>query len=127
VARALAPTFRLGESEAERAADHVFRVLTMPLIVRAARARRIFRELPLFFPEEGRLVEGVVDLVFEEDDGLVVVDYKTEGLAAGEEATRAERHAVQLRAYYRGVRDGLGRPVKERFVVFTALGRAVPV
>jgi ATP-dependent helicase/nuclease subunit A len=99
----------------------------MPLLLRARKARRVYRELPLFFPEEGKLVEGIVDLVFEEEDGFVVVDYKTEGAAPGEELARADRHAAQLRAYHRGIRDALGRPVKERFVVFTALARAVPV
>jgi ATP-dependent helicase/nuclease subunit A len=127
MAKALAPSFRLKDREAERAADHVGRVLDMPLIGRARHAKRVWREIPLFFPEEGKLVEGVVDLVFEEEDGLVVLDYKTEGMAPGEEALRADRHAAQLRAYHRGIRDALGRPVKERFVVFTAVGRAVPV
>ncbi len=127
MARALAPAFRLGEREAERGVEHVCRVLEMPLILRARTARRVFRELPLFFPEEGKLVEGIVDLVFEEDDGFVVVDYKTEAAAPGEEANRADRHAAQLRAYHRGIRDALGRPVKERYVLFTALARAVPV
>ena len=93
----------------------------------SARARRVWREIPLFFPEEGKLVEGIVDLVFEEDDGLVVADYKTEALAPGEEAVRADRHAPQFRAYHRGLRDALARVVKERFVVFTSTGRAVPV
>ena len=127
LARALAPSYRLSDREAERAVEHVSRVLAMPLVERARRARRVWREIPLFFPEEGKLVEGIVDLVFEEDDGLVVADYKTEALAPGEEAARADRHATQLRAYHRGLRDALGKVVKERFVVFTSLGRAVLV
>ena len=99
----------------------------MPLLGRARQALRVWREVPLFFPEEGKLVEGIVDLVFEEADGLVVADYKTEAMAPGEEAARADRHAPQLRAYHRGLRDALGRVVKERFVIFTSVGRAVPV
>ena len=127
LARALAPSYRLSEREAARAVEHVSRVLDMPLLERARRARRVWREIPLFFPEEGKLVEGIVDLVFEEEDGLVVADYKTEALAPGEETVRADRHATQLRAYHRGLRDALGKGVKERFVVFTSLGRAVLV
>jgi ATP-dependent helicase/nuclease subunit A len=127
MARALAPSFRLGEREVARAATQVLAVLESPLFGRARAASRLFRELPLFFPEEGKLVEGIVDLVFEEEDGLVVVDYKTEAVPQGEEAVRADRHALQLRAYHRGLRDALGRPVKERFVLFTAIPRAVPV
>ena len=127
MAGALAPSYRLSEREAARAVEHVSRVLAMPLLERARRARRVWREIPLFFPEEGKLVEGIVDLVFEEEDGLVVADYKTEALTPGEEAARADRHAPQLRAYHRGLRDALGKGVKERFVVFTSLGRAVLV
>ncbi len=127
MARALAPSYRLSEREADRAVEHVSRVLDMPLLGRARRALRVWREIPLFFPEEGKLVEGIVDLVFEEEDGLVVADYKTEAMAPGEEATRADRHAAQLRAYHRGLRDALGQVVKERFVIFTSVGRAVPV
>jgi ATP-dependent helicase/nuclease subunit A len=127
MAHALAPSFRLSAGEADRAVEHVSRVLEMPLLGRARKAQRVFREVPLFFPEEGRLVEGIVDLVFAEDDGLVVADYKTEAMAPGEEADRAARHAAQLRAYHHGLRDALGRPVKERFVIFTSVGRAVPV
>ena len=127
LAHALAPSYRLSDREADRATLHVLRVLAMPLVERARRARRVWREIPLFFPEEGKLVEGVVDLVFEEDDGLVVADYKTEALAPGEEAARADRHATQLRAYHRGLRDALGMVVKERFVIFTSVGRAVLV
>jgi hypothetical protein len=48
-------------------------------------------------------------------------------MAPGEEADRAARHAAKLRAYHHGLRDALGRPVKERFVIFTSVGRAVPV
>ena len=127
MARALAPSYRLSDREADRAAEHVRRVLQMPLLARARKARRVWREIPLFFPDDEVLVEGVVDLVFEEEDGLVVVDYKTEGMAPGEEILRAERHTTQLRAYHRGLRDALARTVKERFVVFTSVGRAVPV
>jgi ATP-dependent exoDNAse (exonuclease V) beta subunit len=127
LARALAPSYRLGEREADRAVEHVCRVLEMPLLERARQASRVWREVPLFFPEEGKLVEGIVDLVFAEADGLVVADYKTEAMAPGEEAARADRHATQLRAYHRGLRDALGRVVKERFVIFTSIGRAVPV
>jgi ATP-dependent helicase/nuclease subunit A len=127
MARALAPSYRLSDREADRAAEHVRRVLEMPLLGRARHAKRVWREIPLFFPDDEVLVEGVVDLVFEEEDGLVVVDYKTEGMAPGEEAARADRHTTQLRAYHRGLRDALGLTVKERFVVFTSVGQAVPV
>ena len=83
--------------------------------------------LPLWFPDGGELVEGLVDLVFEEDGGLVVVDYKTDGIAAEQSLAQAAHHAPQLQLYGRGLAQALGLPVRQRLVLFTALGEAVPV
>jgi ATP-dependent helicase/nuclease subunit A len=68
-----------------------------------------------------------VDLVFEERDGLVVVDYKSDPISEDQVLAQAAHHAVQLQLYGRGLARAAGRPVRERLVVFTALGRAVPV
>ncbi len=94
---------------------------------RARRAVRLWRELPLFFPEEADLLEGIVDLVFEEEGSLVVVDYKTDAIEPAQAVDQAASHAPQLQLYGRGLAQALGRPVKERLVLFTALGQVVPV
>ncbi len=94
---------------------------------RARRARRAWRELPLAFPEEGHLVEGTVDLVFEEDGQLVIVDYKTDRILPEQALLQAAHHAPQLQLYGRGLAQATGLRVKERLVLFTALGQAIPV
>ena len=73
------------------------------------------------------LVEGIVDLVFEEDGGLVVVDYKTDHIAPDQALAQAAHHAPQLQLYGRGLAQALGLPVRERLVLFTALGQVVAV
>ena len=40
---------------------------------------------------------------------------------------QAAHHAPQLQLYGRGLSQALGLPVRERLVLFTALGRTVPV
>jgi ATP-dependent exoDNAse (exonuclease V) beta subunit len=127
MAEALAPRFGLDAEGAQRAAAAVERTLGLPVIARALRAARVFRELPLVFPEESDLVEGVVDLVFEEDGELVVVDYKSDGIAPEQAIDQAAHHAPQLRLYGRGLTQATGLPVRERLVVFTSLGREVRV
>ncbi len=126
-AEALAPSFGLAPEAARRAAEHAVRALALPLIERARRASRIWRELPLAFTDEGRLVEGIVDLVFEEDGQLVVVDYKSDAIADDQALARADEHKEQLRLYGRGLVQALERPVRERLILFTALGRTVAV
>jgi ATP-dependent helicase/nuclease subunit A len=127
MAEALAPSFGLGASSAALAAAQVERTLALPVVERARRASRVWRELTLWFPDGANLVEGVVDLVFEEPEGLVVVDYKSDPISEDEALGQAAHHALQLQLYGRGLAQAAGRPVRERLVVFTALGRAVPV
>ncbi len=126
-ARALAPVYGVDEAGARRAAETVKAVLALPVIERARRARHVWRELPVWFPEGSELLEGSIDLVFEENDELVVVDYKTDSIAAEHLLVQAAHHAPQLQLYGRGLAQATGMRIKERLVLFTALGRAVPV
>ncbi len=127
MATSLAPSFGLDPRAAARAAAEVTAVLRSPVLERARRAARVWRELPLWFPDGAQLVEGVVDLVFEEDGQLVVVDYKTDAITSEQALTQAAHHAPQLQLYGRGLAQALGRPVRERLIVFTALARSVVV
>ena len=58
----------------------------------------------------------------------MVVDYKSDAIDGGPGAlAQAAHHAPQLQLYGRGLAQAAGLPVRERLVLFTALGRAVPV
>ena len=127
MAGALAPSFGLDAEAADRAAAQVERALGLPVIDRARRASRAWRELSLWFPDGAHLVEGIVDLVFEEDGELVVVDYKSDAITGEQALAQAAHHAPQLQLYGRGLAQAAGLPVGERLVLFTALGRTVPV
>ena len=127
MAAALAPVFSLDAEAARRAAAAASSVLALPVLERARRAPRLWRELRVWFPEGAELVEGLVDLVFEEDGGLVVVDYKTDHVAAAQALAQAAHHAPQLQLYGRGLAQATGLTVVERLVLFTALGQAVEV
>ena len=90
---------------------------------RAARSERVFRETPFTVgidtPAGPSLRRGVIDLVFREDGGWVVVDYKSDRIPEGigpEEA--AARHAAQLAAYADAWTKLTGEPVVETAVYF---------
>jgi ATP-dependent helicase/nuclease subunit A len=127
MADALAPLCGLDRAGAERAAAAARRALALPVMQRARRAARSWRELPLWFAEGSELVHGFVDVVFEEEGGLVIVDYKTDHIAPEQALLQAAHHAPQLQLYGRGLAQATGLPVRERLVLFTALGQAVPV
>ena len=86
--------------EADAAAEAVEGALAHPLFARARAASlssgRCHREYPVTLRlEDGRMLEGVVDLAFVEDGSWVVVDFKTDADAA-ERRTQYQR---QLRWY----------------------------
>jgi ATP-dependent exoDNAse (exonuclease V) beta subunit len=84
--------------------------LPHPLLERARaawREGRCRRETPITSVEpDGSLLEGVLDLAFEEPDGWTVVDFKTQSELAGV----AARYRRQVAAYASVVSRVTGRP-----------------
>ncbi|MDQ7793104.1 MAG: helicase-exonuclease AddAB subunit AddA [bacterium] len=72
--------------------------------------------------EEQVLVQGVIDCLFDEVGGLVVVDFKTDRATPASIATLVERYSPQLRLYARAAATILGRPVQGAYLHFLAAG-----
>ncbi len=102
----------IGSPAAEVAAaeEAVARALASPAADAARASRRVLRETPFLLPlgqgEESRIVEGVIDLAYVDDDGLwVVVDWKTDlgdldaAPPSGDGPSRGERYRRQVRWY----------------------------
>ena len=65
--------------EIEAACSRAEAALAHPLLDRARRAERKHREYPVMLQVDGgRLMEGVIDLAFVEDNAWVIVDFKTD-------------------------------------------------
>jgi ATP-dependent exoDNAse (exonuclease V) beta subunit len=85
--------------------------LAAPLLAGIA-DRRHWREVYVAAPIGDVVVEGFVDLLFESDDGLVVVDYKTDAArTAGAVEAAYRRYRLQGAAYALALEEHLGRPV----------------
>lgn len=111
-------------------------------MAKASRAGRLYKEQPFvmglpasrlkpsFPPEETVLIQGIIDVFFEEEDGYVVLDYKTDAVDGPEELIK--RYQVQL-AYYSEVleqlsgygKDAAGKRVKERIIYSFRLGQEI--
>jgi len=87
--------------------------LAAPVVQRALAAPRHWRELAVQAEIRGRLVEGFIDLAFEDDDGrLVVIDYKTDA------AVSPAAYRLQIGAYAAALARATGREVAEGWLVF---------
>ena len=90
----------------------------------AARQGKLFKEKPFVMgkparecleesdSEEMLLIQGIIDAFFEEEDGIVLLDYKTDSVKNGKEL--AERYRTQMELYQEAVERALGKAVKEK-------------
>lgn len=79
-------------------------------------------------PEDKILLQGIVDLFSEEEDGITIYDYKTDNVAsAADEAARAAEHKHQMDVYANALERIFGKPVKAKNLVFLATGHKVAV
>jgi ATP-dependent helicase/nuclease subunit A len=94
-------------------------------IVQRAAQRRYWREVYVGIPYGEGVLEGYIDLLYEEDEGLVIVDYKTDSWRAESELDeKAERYRVQLQAYAGAVREAVGCEVTQVSLLFLACDRS---
>ena len=75
-------------------------------------------------------VQGIIDACFLENEGWILVDYKTDYVRGrGPEAWQAaaDRHAMQLQLYALALEKLTGKPVLERHIVLLSVGEALLV
>ena len=71
------------------------------------------------------LLQGAVDCFFESEDGLTVVDFKTDRVRHGEEEVRAEEYRIQLETYSNVLERIFERKVSRRVLYFFSTGAAL--
>ena len=71
---------------------------------------------------EEMMLQGVVDCCFETEEGLVIVDFKTDRINPGEETQRAEVYRPQLEAYAHALERVLGKKVCRKVLYFFSTG-----
>ncbi|MEO3947371.1 UvrD-helicase domain-containing protein [Gorillibacterium sp. CAU 1737] len=128
------------EQAASVKAPELFRFYHTEIGKRLLFAHRVERELPFslklpageLYPgltgkdaSEPILVQGIIDCLFEDAAGLVLLDYKTDSLWQEDAAVRAERYRLQLTLYARAVEAVRGKRPAEIHVYFFDGARSV--
>lgn len=65
---------------------------------------------------ETLLLQGVIDGFFEEPDGIVLLDYKTDYVPTGKVGMIRDRYRVQIDYYARALEKLTGKKVKEKYI-----------
>lgn len=119
---------------AESAAETVRGVMGSEMWKRALNSPHRMVEVPFeiqlspeHYPELSlpTLVRGAIDLVFKEEDGWVIVDYKTDRVTPESIEKVVSRYAPQIRLYADAWGQCVGEPVKETAFYFVRTNQYV--
>ena len=140
---------RMAESGKVRREDLVFiniyklmRFLRCPLgseMREAKREGRLYREQPFVIGVPARevipdtkensrvLVQGIIDAFYETEQGIVLMDYKTDHLEKGQESLLVERYEKQMELYARALEKITGQQVVRKVLYSFSLNQEIEV
>jgi ATP-dependent helicase/nuclease subunit A len=116
--------------------DQILEFFSSHIGERLLQAKQVYREVPFSYAlqseqlyddmeKEPVLVQGVIDCLFEDEKGIVLLDYKTDtiegrfpnGIAEAEQVLR-ERYRVQIDLYTKAIEDIIQKSLKEKYLFF---------
>ena len=72
-------------------------------------------------------LQGIIDCIFEENNEIVLLDYKTDYVVEGMEEEVIDKYRVQLKYYKDAVEKITGKKVKESYLYLFGLNKAVRI
>lgn len=118
--------------------ERIRKFLESPLGTRIMASGNVNREIPFqmelpchelyddmkdeIYWDETILLQGVIDCYFEEEDGIVLLDYKTDQVPEGGIDVIRERYRVQIDYYARALGLLTGKKVKGKFIYLFSAG-----
>ena len=75
--------------------------------------------------EDTVLVQGIIDGYYETEDGIVLMDYKTDSLKEGQESRLLERYQTQMDLYRRALEEMTGKNVVRAVLYSFSLGKEI--
>ena len=100
--------------------------------------RLVKRELPFYteisslnidntlsekYRDEKVRLQGIIDCIFEEEDGIVLLDYKTDYVEFGKEEEILDKYRVQLKYYKDAVEKITNKKVKESYLYLFGINK----
>ncbi|HYP08507.1 MAG TPA: 3'-5' exonuclease, partial [Bryobacteraceae bacterium] len=106
------------EAPAAEAVELADRFTTSPLARRALRASRKEHEYDFLISIDDLILRGQIDLWFEHNRELILVDYKTDSVRLPLDPKRVRAYELQLQLYAIALERIAGRPVSRAYLHF---------
>ena len=124
-ARQFAHQFDLGANRVEELLASVNSVVESDIWARAKRSSKIYTEIPFESLDSSAAIptvtRGVIDLCFQESDGWVIVDYKTDDISEADLENATDFYSPQLKTYGEFWQNITGSPLAELGLYFTKI------
>lgn len=130
----------INEEEAKKInVGRILNFINSDLCKKIKQSKRFYKEKPFCMKinasrlleeakDEEILVQGIIDLFFENENGdLVLVDYKTDYIQEGEEYKLINRYKTQLELYKQALEQSLGKNVSETYIYSFALNKEIKI
>ena len=107
----------------KRAAELMQRYLRHPISQQVAQAEEKHHELPYSYTAKGRTENGIIDLLYRDENGWTVLDFKTNYIDTPElKADLRERYSRQINRYAIMVQTQMKTPVRKFLCFLDDLG-----
>ena len=80
-----------------------------------------------YYNDESIMLRGIIDAYFEEDEEIVIVDYKTDFINDENREEVVNRYKKQLDLYAEVVKNLTGKKVKEKYIYLFGVDEAVSI
>ncbi len=128
VAQRIGETTNIGDEMKTRGIDMLRAVLNSSILKRARKSSQFFTEVPFQsfdIPSVPAINRGVIDLVFKENHGWVIVDYKTDAVSKKTLHARFAHYLPQINAYADQWARAVREPVVETGLYFVSIDEYV--
>ena len=107
--------------------EDTLRFLNSDIGCRLKKAKKIYKEESFITNYNGSILSGVVDLFFLEEDGIVLIDYKTDHILKESINDRALYYKNQIELYKEAIQSSFDMIVKESYIYFLSVGEKVKI
>ncbi|MCK5763993.1 MAG: PD-(D/E)XK nuclease family protein, partial [Clostridiales bacterium] len=73
------------------------------------------------------LIQGIIDCYFEEDDHIVLIDFKSDFVTEENYTKSLKKYSVQLDYYALAIESLVGKKVKEKYIHFFNINKNVKI
>jgi len=103
-------------------APKVYREISFNFVKKACEISQEWKDC-----NEDLLIQGIIDCYFEEEDGLILVDYKTDSLLWGGREEMVEQYRTQIKLYKEALEIITDKKVREAYLYLFSTNEALKI